>query len=122
MRTECDEVADNIPLPSKRLTFDEALAIVREAMPDETVTVIDNVALLADAALEGLLQVAATPSQQQLRGRVAPGACRSRRKLMHALLGLAVLSLLIRGVNSIVLKLLSEIKSGLKYWRRTARR
>ena len=63
MRTECDEVADNIPLPSKRLTFDEALAIVREAMPDETVTVIDNVALLADAALEGLLQVAATPSQ-----------------------------------------------------------
>ena len=44
MRTECDEVADNLPLPSKRLTSDEALAIVREAMPDETVTVIDNVA------------------------------------------------------------------------------
>jgi hypothetical protein len=41
---------------------------------------------------------------------------------MHALLGLAVLSLLIRGINSIVLKLLSEIKSGLKYWRRTATR
>ena len=44
MRTECDEVADNMPLPSKQVTFDEALAIVREAMPDETVTIIDNVA------------------------------------------------------------------------------
>ena len=44
MRTECDEAADNMPLPSKRLTFDDALAIVRGAMPDETVTVIDNVA------------------------------------------------------------------------------
>jgi hypothetical protein len=43
-RTECDEVADNMPLPAKRLTFDEALAIVREAMPDETATVIGNVA------------------------------------------------------------------------------
>jgi hypothetical protein len=42
--TECDEVADNMPLPSKRLTFDEALAIVREAMPDETATIISNVA------------------------------------------------------------------------------
>jgi hypothetical protein len=31
-------------LPTKTLTFDEALAIVREAMPDETATVIDNVA------------------------------------------------------------------------------
>jgi hypothetical protein len=44
MRTECDEVADNMPLPSKQLTFDEALAIVREAMPDETATIIGNVA------------------------------------------------------------------------------
>jgi hypothetical protein len=44
MRTECDEVADNMPLPSKRPTFDEALAIVREAMPDETATIISNVA------------------------------------------------------------------------------
>ena len=44
MRTECDEVADNMPLPSKQVTFDEALAIVREAMPDETVTIIDNLA------------------------------------------------------------------------------
>ncbi len=40
MRTECDEVADNLPLPSKPLTFDEALAIVREAMTDETATVV----------------------------------------------------------------------------------
>jgi hypothetical protein len=44
MRTECNEVADNMPLPSTQVTFDEALAIVREAMPDETVTIIDNVA------------------------------------------------------------------------------
>jgi hypothetical protein len=44
MRTECDEVADNMPLPSKQLTFDEALAIVREAMPDETATIVANVA------------------------------------------------------------------------------
>ena len=42
MRSECDEVADNMPLPSKQLTFDEALAIVRDAMPDETSTVIGN--------------------------------------------------------------------------------
>jgi hypothetical protein len=44
MRTECDEVADNIPLPSKQLTFDEALAIARKAMPDETATIVGNVA------------------------------------------------------------------------------
>jgi len=44
MRTECDDVADNMPLPPKQLTFDEALAIVREAMPDETATIISNVA------------------------------------------------------------------------------
>jgi hypothetical protein len=44
VRTECDEVADNMLLPTKTLTFDEALAIVREAMPEETATVIDNVA------------------------------------------------------------------------------
>jgi len=43
MRTECDEVADNMPLPSKQVTFDEALAIVRGAMPDETATIIGNV-------------------------------------------------------------------------------
>ena len=44
MRTECDEVADNMPLPPKPLAFDEALAIVREAMPDESATIISNVA------------------------------------------------------------------------------
>ena len=44
MRTECDEVADNMPLPTKQLTFDEALAIAREAMPDESATIISNVA------------------------------------------------------------------------------
>ena len=44
MYTECDEVADNMPLPSERVTFDEALAIVREAMPDETATIVSNVA------------------------------------------------------------------------------
>ena len=43
-RTECDDIADNMPLPAKCLTFDEAIEIVREAMPDETVTVISNVA------------------------------------------------------------------------------
>jgi hypothetical protein len=44
MRTECDEVADNMPLPPKPLSFDEALAIVRETMPDESATIISNVA------------------------------------------------------------------------------
>jgi hypothetical protein len=44
MRTECDEVADNMPLPAKQLTFDEALAVVRDAMPDESATIISNVA------------------------------------------------------------------------------
>jgi hypothetical protein len=44
MQTECDEVADNMPLPTKPLTFDEALVIVREAMPDETATIVGNVA------------------------------------------------------------------------------
>jgi hypothetical protein len=42
--TECDEVADNIPLPTRRLTFDEALAIVRQTMPDESEAVLSNVA------------------------------------------------------------------------------
>ena len=44
MYTECDEVADNMPLPDKKLTFDEVLAIIREATPDETATIIGNVA------------------------------------------------------------------------------
>jgi hypothetical protein len=42
--TECDEVADNFPMPTRPLTFDEALAIVRPMMPDESDTVLSNVA------------------------------------------------------------------------------
>ena len=42
--TECDEVADNFPLPSHRLTFDEAIAIVRAQMPDESETILSNIA------------------------------------------------------------------------------
>ena len=42
--TECDEVADNFPLPPRRLSFDEALAIVRAQMPDESVTFLSNIA------------------------------------------------------------------------------
>jgi hypothetical protein len=42
--TECDEVADNFPLPTRALTFDEALVIVRQMMPDESKTVLSNVA------------------------------------------------------------------------------
>lgn len=48
MWTECDEIADNIAINLTRgelpTTFDEALAIVRERMPDQTMTVLDNVA------------------------------------------------------------------------------
>ena len=44
MRTKCDEVADTMPLPSKRLTFDKALAIAREQIPDETAVIISTVA------------------------------------------------------------------------------
>jgi hypothetical protein len=42
--TECDEVADNFPLPSRRLTFDQALAIVRAQMPGESETILSNIA------------------------------------------------------------------------------
>jgi hypothetical protein len=42
--TECDDVADNFPLPTRPLTFDQALAIVRQTMPDEGETVLSNVA------------------------------------------------------------------------------
>jgi hypothetical protein len=42
--TECDEVADNFPSPTRPLTFDEALAIVRHMMPDESQAVLSNVA------------------------------------------------------------------------------
>ncbi len=41
--TECQEVAGNMPI-TQRLTFDEAMAIVREQMPDEIFTVRSNVA------------------------------------------------------------------------------
>ncbi len=40
--TECDEVADNFPLPPRRLTFDEALAIVRAQMPDESANIAER--------------------------------------------------------------------------------
>jgi hypothetical protein len=42
--TECEEVADNFPLPTRPLTFDEALAIVWQMMPDESEAVLSNVA------------------------------------------------------------------------------
>jgi hypothetical protein len=42
--TECDDVADNFPLPTRPLTFDEALSIVRQMMPGEGETVLSNVA------------------------------------------------------------------------------
>jgi hypothetical protein len=42
--TECDDVADNFPLPTRLLTFDEALSIVRQMMPDEGEIVLSNVA------------------------------------------------------------------------------
>jgi hypothetical protein len=42
--TESDEVADNLPLPTRPLTFGDALAIVRQMMPDEGETVLSNVA------------------------------------------------------------------------------
>ena len=48
--TECDEVADNFPLPPCRLTFDEALAIVRAQMPDESETILSNIAERGTAA------------------------------------------------------------------------
>ena len=44
LATECGEVADNFPLPARPLTFDEALAIVRQMMPDESETILSNVA------------------------------------------------------------------------------
>jgi hypothetical protein len=42
--TECDDVADNFLLPTRPLTFDEALSIVRQMMPDESETILSNVA------------------------------------------------------------------------------
>ena len=43
--TECDEVADSMaPTAPQFSSFDEAARFVRCQMPDETATVIDNVA------------------------------------------------------------------------------
>ena len=42
--SECDEIADNMVAPAKRLSFDDALAIVKQQMPDESHTVIANTA------------------------------------------------------------------------------
>ena len=67
MRSECDEVADNMPLPPKRLTFDEALAIVREAMPGETATIISNVAYSLMQRSKVFCS-SRPPPRQQLRG------------------------------------------------------
>ena len=42
---------------------------------------------------------------------------------MHTLLlSLLILSVPAHGFNSIVLKMISEIKSGLKYWRETSKK
>ena len=42
---------------------------------------------------------------------------------MHTLLGLVIPFVLVHhGFNSIVLKIISEIKSGLKYWRETSKK
>jgi hypothetical protein len=41
---------------------------------------------------------------------------------MHTLLGFVILFVLVHGCNSIVLKILSEIKSGLRYWRETGKK
>lgn len=47
--TECEEVAATLPLLPKGATMNEARAVVRRYMRDETDTVIDNV---AEALLE----------------------------------------------------------------------
>jgi hypothetical protein len=41
--TECEEVAVNMN-PRRRLTFDEALRLVRDGMADESYTIVSNVA------------------------------------------------------------------------------
>jgi hypothetical protein len=41
---------------------------------------------------------------------------------MRTLLGFVILFLLIHGFNSIVLKIVSEIKSAVKYWRETSKK
>jgi hypothetical protein len=58
MTTECEEVADNLPLPPKGAGMEEARVHVRGYMPDESVVVIDNVAeaLLRRASVERVPQ------------------------------------------------------------------
>ena len=41
---------------------------------------------------------------------------------MRTLLGFVILFLLFYGFNSIVLKIVSEIKSGFKYWREKSKK
>ena len=41
---------------------------------------------------------------------------------MRTLLGVVTLFVLVHGFNSIVLKIVSEINSGLKYWRETSKK
>ncbi len=41
---------------------------------------------------------------------------------MRTLLGLVILFVLVNGFNSIVLRILSEIKFGVKYWRETPKK
>ena len=41
---------------------------------------------------------------------------------MHTVLGLVILFVLVHGFNSVVLKIVSEIKSGFKYWRETSKK
>ena len=41
---------------------------------------------------------------------------------MRTLLGLVILFVLVHGFNSIVLRILSEIRSGVKYWRESRKK
>lgn len=42
--SECDEVAGNLPWPKRQIGYSEALKLVRGWMPDESETIISNVA------------------------------------------------------------------------------
>jgi hypothetical protein len=44
--TECDEVAESLDFSDCK-SFDECAAVARRAMPDESMTIIDNVAASA---------------------------------------------------------------------------
>ena len=41
---------------------------------------------------------------------------------MHTLLGLVILFVLVHGFNSVVLRILSEIRSGVEYWRKSRKK